>query len=385
MPKKKSSKTKPLETYTEEQEREILKHIEKNIGEVNGVFTQKEYEDIKVNIHIVSPTPERRFYTLVTVGMGAHIMNVPEHLKEEKLERAELVICLPPSWKIDGDEPEHFWPLNLLNHLAHLPISENAWLGWGHTIEYNNPFADNTELSAAMIVNCDFGEESHICKINDDDEVNFYQILPIYNSELEFKSLHGAKTLLNMWEDFSSVVDIDRRPFIREDFRNIIDSFADHSWKIEAKELDISDINASNHISAYLRWNIEHNFITDDFAEFFDDDIKQILSGKYDIRKFFINQLGGELTKDILTEEGQAFAEFYYDFYCPPPSYPSDVDKMAEAYFGTEKYNCDEFADEAYLFVPFNDDYISAMYRFIDHAYSDFCYYQEHGKLPGEE
>lgn len=385
MPKKKSKESKPIERYTDDQIHKILEHIEKNIGEIDNVFKQKEYTDIEMNIYVVSPTPERRFYTLVTVGMGAHIMNVPEHLKEQKLERAELAIRLPPSWKIDGDEMEHYWPLNLLNLLAHLPIRENAWLGWGHTVDYGTPFADNTEFSSALIANCDFGEESQVCKLSDDDEVNFYQILPLYNSELEFKNYHGANALFNMWENFSAVVDIDRRPFIAENFRNIIDSVTDHSWKIDEKELDISDINAADHISAYLRWNIEHNLISDDFAEFFDEDIKQILSGKYDIRKFLINQLGGELTMDILTEKGQAFAGFYYDFYCEPPSYPDDVDKMAEAYFGTEKYNCEEFADEAYLFVPFNDDYFSAMYRYIDHAYSDFCYYQEHGKLPDEE
>ncbi len=42
------------------------------------------------------PSPERNYYILMTHGMGAHAMNVPEDLAGQKLERAELFICLPP-------------------------------------------------------------------------------------------------------------------------------------------------------------------------------------------------------------------------------------------------------------------------------------------------
>ena len=38
--------------------------------------------------------------------MGAHRMHVPEELAEYKLERAELVIALPPDWKLDGESME---------------------------------------------------------------------------------------------------------------------------------------------------------------------------------------------------------------------------------------------------------------------------------------
>lgn len=77
---------------------------------------------------------------------------------------------------------------------------------------------------------------------------------------------------------------------------------------------------------------------------------------------------------DIFTEEGQSFAEYYYDFYHDDdePCYPGDVDTMAMEYFGEERYNCEEFGDEAYLFVPYNNDYYKAMSKFIDKNYNDF-------------
>ena len=49
---------------------------------------------------------EHDYYTLVTMGMGAHRMNVPEELAEYKLERAELAIALPKDWKLKYEDHE---------------------------------------------------------------------------------------------------------------------------------------------------------------------------------------------------------------------------------------------------------------------------------------
>ena len=60
-----------------------------------------------------SASEERDYYTLVTMGMGAHRMNVPEELAEYKLERAELAIALPPDWKLDEEslkDERWYWP-----------------------------------------------------------------------------------------------------------------------------------------------------------------------------------------------------------------------------------------------------------------------------------
>lgn len=43
--------------------------------------------------------------------------------------------------------------------------------------------------------------------------------------------------------------------------------------------------------------------------------------------------------------------------YKPSQSYPADVDDNALRFFGPERYHSDEFQDEAYLFIPFDEDY----------------------------
>ena len=67
-------------------------------------------------------------------------MNVPEELAEYKLERAELVIALPPDWKLDGEsmkEERRYWPIGLLKVLARLPIA-SAIPGWGGGTRWTN-------------------------------------------------------------------------------------------------------------------------------------------------------------------------------------------------------------------------------------------------------
>ena len=76
----------------------------------------------------MKPTPERNYYVLSTFGMGAHRMNVPEELADQKLERAEIIVTLPPDWKIGEEGEEWYWPIRWLKILARLPINEDGWL-----------------------------------------------------------------------------------------------------------------------------------------------------------------------------------------------------------------------------------------------------------------
>jgi hypothetical protein len=80
------------------------------------------------------------------------------------------------------------------------------------------------------------------------------------------------------------------------------------------------------------------------------------------------------VTKEILNDEGKAFASFYYDFYAAPdsPCYPEDVDRVALEYFGKEKYECEEFADEAYLFMPYGDEYYGRISTYISRNHRIF-------------
>lgn len=200
------------EVYEEEEVDALDAHMEKYFGKSENVFHEIVSPDIHVDIYIIEPTPDRNFYTLITVGMGAHLMNVPEELDEYNLKRAEMVIYLPADWDIYGQDEKFYWPLRWLKILARLPIKHDTWLGWGHTVPNGEPFADNTQLSGVMLINPEDVEEgAAICELPNGEVVNFYQVIPLYEEEMNYKIEHGAEGLLDKMGDVSSVVNLNRR------------------------------------------------------------------------------------------------------------------------------------------------------------------------------
>lgn len=216
-----SRKNSEPEVYSEDEMSAIEQHIKNTFGEFENVFHELVSPDIHVDICVVPPSERRNYYTLVTMGMGAHRMNVPKELAEYKLERAELAIALPPDWKLDKDsvqEQRWYWPIGLLKVLARLPISNDTWLGFGHTMDKQSPFAEDTKLTAAILTGPQGVEEGgEVCILPGGEEVNFYQVLPLYREEMEYKLEHDADALLERLEAVSFVVCPDRPSCLEEE------------------------------------------------------------------------------------------------------------------------------------------------------------------------
>ena len=364
------------ELYTEEQLDAIDQHIVQHFGEYKNVFHELVSPDVHIDICIIEPDEECDYYTLVTMGAGAHKMNVPEKLAGQGLERAELVICLPSDWNINSSDEKDYWPIRLLKDIARLPINSDTWIGWGHSVENQEPFAENTELCGTLILSPPFGEDCCVCVMPDGEEVNFYQLIPIYQDEMDFKIERGTDELLDMFDnELSPIIEPDREPCVRRVDYTIVDREEWHVGSIREKNLPVDEITGYNHMAIYLRWAIENDLMCVNFNEAFSDTVKAVRSGKNtDLREFIRDELEGKLFREMFNEEGEAFAEFYYNHENDygEPCYPCDVDDHALKYFGEERYNSDEFQDEAYHFVPFDEEYYNAMKEYIEHYYAEF-------------
>lgn len=199
------------ELYGEAELEALDRFITGRFGPYESVFHELASPDIHVDICVIPPRPERNYYTLVTMGMGAHRMDVPEGLRDRKLERAEMVVCLPPDWPLSDHDERWYWPLRWLKILARLPGEQDTWLGWGHTVSNEEPFADNTGLCAVILdVPRAFGGEAFCCPLPGGDEVNFYQYVPIYQEELDYKLSHSAEALFARLEGETEVLDPER-------------------------------------------------------------------------------------------------------------------------------------------------------------------------------
>ena len=371
------------EVYTEEEMEAVEGHIQQYFGKVENVFHELVSPDIHVDICMVPPTEERDYCTLVTMGMGAHRMNVPEELVEYKLERAELAIALPADWKLDQEsmkDEKWYWPIRLLKSLARLPINCDSWLGHGHTVENREPFADNTKLCTATLIGPQDTEDgSEVCTLPGGEEVNFYQVIPLYEDELDYKLEHDVDALLDKMAGISFVVNPTRQDAItrgtlsNDDFDGEMDDASYHIESIEEKELPIDPINAYNHMAIYLRWCMEHDLMGEDFLKEYSEVAKQVKAdpASVDLREFIRDELDGCLFSVLFNHQGRAFAGYYYG-EGDSPYYPADVDDNALCFFGPERYHSDEFQDEAYLFIPFDEDYYQAMAEVIEERFANW-------------
>ena len=371
------------EVYTEEEMEAVEGHIQQYFGKVENVFHELVSPDIHVDICMVPPTEERDYCTLVTMGMGAHRMNVPEELVEYKLERAELAIALPADWKLDQEsmkDEKWYWPIRLLKSLARLPINCDSWLGHGHTVENREPFADNTKLCTATLIGPQDTEDgSEVCTLPGGEEVNFYQVIPLYEDELDYKLEHDVDALLNKMRGISFVVNptrqnaITRGTLSNDDFDGEMDDASYHIESIEEKELPIDPINAYNHMAIYLRWCMEHDLMGEEFLAEYGEVVEKVKadSASVDLREFIRDELDGCLFSVLFNHQGRAFAGYYYG-EGDSPYYPADVDDNALCFFGPERYHSDEFQDEAYLFIPFDEDYYQAMAEVIGERFENW-------------
>ena len=371
------------EVYSEEEMEIIEGHIQQYFGAFENVFHELSSPDIHVDICVVPPSEEHDYYTLVTMGMGAHRMNVPEELAEYKLERAELAIALSKDWKLKYEDMKNerwYWPIRLLKDLARLPIASDTWLGFGHTLDQQEDFAENTKLCAAILTGPQGTEDgSEVCNLPNGDEVNFYQVIPLYRDEMEYKLAHDADALLDKMEGISFVVNPNRQDAItrgtlsNDDFDGEMDDASYHIESIEEKGLPIDPINAYNLFAIYLRWCIEHDLMGEDFLNEYGEVAKQVKAdpASVDLRAFIRDKLNGQIMVPMFNKIGRAFTSYYYG-EPDSPNFPRDIENYALEYLGPEKYYSDEFQFKAPLFIPFDEDYYQAMAKVIEERFTNW-------------
>ena len=185
----------------EETINKVTQHIERYVGHDDNVYHEIISDAVHIDVHVVNPTSERNYYTLVTSGMSDRPMRAPKGA--EAFRYAELVICLPPTWRLDQaslKNEDNYWPLRWLKQLARFPHKYNTWLFAEHTIPNGDPaepFSPNTKFSCMILSEPTlFHEEFARLTVDKSKTIYFLTLIPIYDSETNYKLQHGAEELL---------------------------------------------------------------------------------------------------------------------------------------------------------------------------------------------
>ena len=215
--KEKKEDLMPLYLYDEKDLNEVDEYISKAFGNFENVFHEIISPDIHLDVCFIPPTNEEPFFKLVTMGAGAYEMDIPDKWKEYRLERAEYVIYVPKEWNLNSPEIADYWPIKVLKDVARLPILCDTWLSFGHTTQDDEegfPYAPNTKFNSVVLDFCENHQGEVKLETSSGKTINFYQIIPLYPEELEFKMNNDAETLIDLFDKKNieyKIVDINRR------------------------------------------------------------------------------------------------------------------------------------------------------------------------------
>lgn len=206
----------PAVALTPEQEAVAL-HASREIGPVHGMIGLRapREDSLPMALLHIPPTEHKPFQILVTAGMSARAMPVPDDVEDEA-EHIELVLGLPPDWPVEDASPEKAWPLQLLARLARFPSEAEAWLCPGHTIPNGNPphpYASDTQLSCALIAPPLTLLPEAKTLAGPQGEVQLLAVVPVFEREVELKVEKGSDELFSRLDEHgvTEILDPHRR------------------------------------------------------------------------------------------------------------------------------------------------------------------------------
>jgi len=188
---------------------------------------------VHIDVHVMKPTQEQPFYVLYTTGMSDLPMTLPgEIAHREDLKYGELYLFLPGDWQVGGTDtspkdlpPQYVWPFTVLRYLARFPHEYQTWLGYGHTIPNGAEYESFDESVGFGGIVLSWGDGPlGTLKTKDGKEVHFYEVIPAYKEEIEYKLKYGMSAFLEKYNaaGMEHILNI-HRPNTCADFKEVLD------------------------------------------------------------------------------------------------------------------------------------------------------------------
>jgi hypothetical protein len=170
---------------------ELEAHVEKYAGPIEFRFE---------NLLLVSATPRRHCHLVVTTNLSDQPMPSPK----DEWRWAELCAQLPQDWPLDPaqwqDNIEFGWPMRELQRVVRFVRDSNVWVGFGHSIPNGNPaqpLSPTTKQCCSFLLPpLEMPEQFTRHRLEDEEILNFWAIVPIYPDELAMKINQKAPTLI---------------------------------------------------------------------------------------------------------------------------------------------------------------------------------------------
>lgn len=377
-------------------------HIIEHFGSISRTIPVKESENLNLRIYVIEPTKEKDFYTIVTCGMGAYKMELPDDFKDTDLDRIELLMYLSPAWNMDlalskptglitggtvtpifgSMYDEWNYPVKILKNLAQAPVNNDSYFVMGNIIDDEEPLSPSTNDTGGILISPAYAsEEGCVCTLPDGEKVRFLQVMPIQTYEIDRAANLDQSLIFHRMIFHNFIVYPDRYLY---DYEDIFDEGLAYLIPLYKHNLvqQTGELAAFNHMAVLLRWLIENDLVNDYFTVKYRDEINTVKTApdSIDLRLFIADKLIGALRCEILKEDAVDFIQSY----CfndieggVKGEYYDAVEDYAVEYFEENNIDTDEMCDLEFLFMKYTENYYQDLAKILDELYEEWREEQE--------
>lgn len=191
-------RTDELQFYSKEEKDIVLGFIKDHFGYNYYTQDENDMQGYPVSTLIMSPNEEFDYYRILTVGLGAYrgIEQSPDGKKF--VHRVELVASIPGNTHFRDAIAQADWIIKIMRQFGEMIQYDNSWLGPGHTISYGDRLDESVEYDGVIFSPAlSFDKEKSPCMLPCGEEVEFLQMIPLYEDEMVFKIENGSMELFN--------------------------------------------------------------------------------------------------------------------------------------------------------------------------------------------
>lgn len=372
-------------------------HIIEHFGSISRTIPVKESENLNLRIYVIEPTKEKDFYTIVTCGMGAYKMELPDDFKDTDLDRIELLMYLSPAWNMDlalskptglitggtvtpifgSMYDEWNYPVKILKNLAQAPVNNDSYFVMGNIMDDEEPLSPSTNDTGGILISPAYiSEEGCVCTLPDGEKVRFLQIMPIQTYEIDRAADLDQSLIFHRMIFHNFIVYPDRYLY---DYEDIFDEGLAYLIPLYKYNLvqQTGELAAFNHMAVLLRWLIENDLVNDNFTAKYPDEINTVKTApdSIDLRLFIADKLIGALRCEILKEDAVDFIQSY----CfndieggVKGEYYDALEDYAVEYFEENNIDTDEMCDLEFLFMKYTEEYYQAVANILDEYYKEW-------------
>ena len=200
-----------------------IAHLEKYLGEFEGIFKQMTPTDPPIDIMFFKG---ERYNALVTNGMRSMPMALPPELGT--YQQLELMMFLDKSIEINDsniENEENAWLIKLLIDLALFPKATGSYMGVGHIVgngEELEPYCSSSDYCGALIFPPMEQENVKFYRyVEKGNTIYIHNVMPLFREELRFIQEHSADQFINLMSE------VGVRQIVKRQRVNVIKAFND--------------------------------------------------------------------------------------------------------------------------------------------------------------